>query len=64
MTVSTVSLLDASGTRLTVPLNRWFGAIDRTDAGLLRQVRGPVLDVGCGPGRHVVALAERGVPAL
>ena len=64
MTVSTVSLLDASGTRLTVPLDRWFGAIDRTDAGLLRHVRGPVLDVGCGPGRHVVALAERGVPAL
>ncbi len=64
MTVSTVSLLDASGTRLAVPVNRWFGAIDGTDAGLLRHVRGPVLDVGCGPGRHVVALAERGVPAL
>ena len=25
---------------------------------------GPALDIGCGPGRHVVALAERGVPAL
>src|SRR5262249_54206860 len=24
----------------------------------------PVLDVGCGPGRHVLALAERGVIAL
>lgn len=25
---------------------------------------GPVLDVGCGPGRHVLALARRGVMAL
>ena len=25
---------------------------------------GPVLDIGCGPGRHVFALAERGIPVL
>ena len=27
-------------------------------------IAGPVLDVGCGPGRLTVALTERGIPAL
>ena len=31
---------------------------------MLERADGPVLDVGCGPGRHVVALAERGVTVL
>src|SRR3984893_13302381 len=64
MNTSTVGVRDAWGALLALPLNRWFGAIDTTDAGLLRHVQGPVLDVGCGPGRHVVALGERGIPAL
>lgn len=59
-----VAMRDASGSLLPVPLHRWFGAVDTTDAGVLEHVVGPVLDVGCGPGRHVVELAERGVPAL
>lgn len=31
---------------------------------LLDRAAGPVLDIGCGPGRLVAALAARGVPAL
>ena len=31
------------------------------DERVLDARRGPVLDVGCGPGRHVLALARRGV---
>jgi SAM-dependent methyltransferase len=31
---------------------------------MLGRVPGPVLDVGCGPGRHVAALAARGIPSL
>ena len=34
------------------------------DAGLLDRCSGTTLDVGCGPGRLVVALGARGLPAL
>jgi SAM-dependent methyltransferase len=34
------------------------------DASILDRCSGPTLDVGSGPGRLTVALAERGVPAL
>ncbi len=63
-TTAAVSMRDASGSLLSVPTNRWFGTADTIDTGLLERVSGPVLDIGCGPGRHVVALAERGIPAL
>lgn len=47
-----------------VPFERWLGPVTRTDELVLERVVGPVLDVGCGPGRHVRALALRGVMAL
>jgi SAM-dependent methyltransferase len=59
-----VSMRDVRGEPVPVPVARWFGTIDAVDLRVLGEVEGPVLDVGCGPGRHVVALAERGVPAL
>jgi SAM-dependent methyltransferase len=52
------------GTVLTLPVARWAGDVAGEEAALLGRVRGPVLDVGCGPGRHVAALRARGVPAL
>lgn len=45
-------------------MERWFGEVSGDEQDVLERVRGPVLDVGCGPGRHVVALARKGVPAL
>ena len=48
------------GTTLPLGLERWLGPADATDQELLDRVRGPVLDVGCGPGRHLHALAARG----
>ena len=48
----------------TVPGEHWLGPADDADRRLLVRCVGPVLDVGCGPGRHTVALAERGIPAL
>ncbi|MFG1622101.1 DUF2064 domain-containing protein [Kribbella sp. NPDC049227] len=52
----------------TVPslseLDRWRSPADEVDRLALSRCEGPVLDVGCGPGRIVTALAERGIPAL
>ena len=45
-------------------LERYLGPADSTDEALLSSVRGPVLDVGCGPGRHLHVLARRGVFGL
>jgi SAM-dependent methyltransferase len=52
------------GTTVGLPLDRYLGPADETDEKLLSGVRGPVLDVGCGPGRHLHALVQRGVFAL
>jgi SAM-dependent methyltransferase len=43
---------------------RWVGPVTAADETVLARAAGPVLDVGCGPGRHVHALARRGVLAL
>ena len=52
------------GTAVDLPLERWLGRVTREDESVLAMVVGPVLDVGCGPGRHLAALAERRVEAL
>src|SRR5947209_13151619 len=59
-----LSLLDAAGPVATLPLAAWTSCETPGDAGVLDRCRGPVLDVGCGPGRLVAALLARGVPAL
>ncbi len=52
------------GAEIELPLGRWLGPANPTDERVLATAVGPVLDVGCGPGRHVVALRERGVEVL
>ncbi|MFE1172246.1 class I SAM-dependent methyltransferase [Streptomyces sp. NPDC058773] len=56
----------AHGTAELLPLDvaRFCAAPDAADTGVLNRCTGPVLDVGCGPGRLVAALAARGIPAL
>jgi SAM-dependent methyltransferase len=61
---SALVLRTADGRALPLHISRWCGAPDAADEELLRRCRGPVLDVGCGPGRLTVALSERGIPAL
>src|ERR1700760_2560565 len=57
-------LRTADGRALPLHVSRWCGRPDAADEELLRLCRGPVLDVGCGPGRLTAALTERGIPAL
>jgi SAM-dependent methyltransferase len=55
---------DRSGAAVELASSRWLAGAEAADLRVLARARGPVLDVGCGPGRHVRALASRGVTAL
>lgn len=56
---------DASNERvLPLEAKRWSARADDVDQLVVSRCRGPVLDLGCGPGRMVQALSEAGVPAL
>jgi len=53
----------ADGTRMPLAVDQWIDAAPG-DKSLVDRCHGPTLDVGSGPGRLTIALAERGVPAL
>jgi SAM-dependent methyltransferase len=59
-----LAVRDEAGSARPLPLDVWLGDADAVDERVLDRARGPVLDVGCGPGRHVHALARRGVLAV
>jgi SAM-dependent methyltransferase len=52
------------GTRRRVPFERWLRQASEEEERLLRLAAGPVLDIGCGAGRHLAALRRRGVGAM
>jgi SAM-dependent methyltransferase len=52
------------GWLLLLEVERWCADADAVDLEVVRRCEGTVLDVGCGPGRLVAALAARGRPAL
>ncbi|MDX3077564.1 methyltransferase domain-containing protein [Streptomyces sp. MI02-7b] len=54
----------SDGWLLPLEVERWCAEPDAADVALLRRCRGPVLDIGCGPGRLVAALGGRGLPVL
>ncbi|MFJ6436842.1 class I SAM-dependent methyltransferase [Streptomyces sp. NPDC091416] len=54
----------ADGWLLPLEVERWCAGADAADLSALRRCEGPVLDIGCGPGRLVAALAARGHRAL
>ncbi len=47
-----------------LPVDAWTRVADAEDLAILDHCFGPTLDIGCGPGRMVAALVERGVLAL
>ena len=57
-------LLRTDEGELDLDLGRWHDAATDEEQDLLATVDGPVIDLGCGPGRLVVSLASRRIPAL
>ncbi|AJT63628.1 hypothetical protein T261_1943 [Streptomyces lydicus] len=52
------------GWLLPLEVERWCAGPDAADRSALRRCEGAVLDIGCGPGRLVAALADRSRRAL
>jgi len=54
----------ADGRLQRLPLRRWLAPVDAADRAVLVHAVAPVLDIGCGPGRHLAALAAAGHEGL
>ena len=54
----------ADGRAHKLPLARWLAPVDAADRAVLARAVAPVLDIGCGPGRHLAALAAGGQEGL
>jgi len=59
-----IEVEDACGQRVPLPMQTWDARPSGADAGLLERCHGATLDIGCGPGRFVAELTERGLPSL
>lgn len=57
-------LRSSDGTTIALPVDEWQDEPSVEERAVLRFAHPPVLDVGCGPGRHVLHLAASGVLAL
>ncbi|MGW2961398.1 class I SAM-dependent methyltransferase [Streptomyces sp. NPDC001220] len=52
------------GRRIRMPVHRWHEQPTAADNTVLERCAGPVIDIGCGPGRMCRALLSQGVFAL
>lgn len=57
-------LVRSDGGTAHLDVDRWRGAAAGEDRWLLERCHGATIDLGCGPGRLVEALAARGIEAL
>lgn len=64
MSSAPVSLVSSDGGSWPMAVERWLSDVDGLEWELIARLAPPVLDIGCGPGRHVVALAAAGIPVL
>ncbi|MCU1528441.1 MAG: SAM-dependent methyltransferase [Frondihabitans sp.] len=55
---------ETRGVAADYDLGRWMAAADDVDRALIAGEAGPVLDIGCGPGRMVEAAMHQGLVAL
>jgi SAM-dependent methyltransferase len=62
--MTAAALVSESGDVIDLAVDRWRDQADAVELGLLADLPDPVLDVGCGPGRIVGALAAAGRMAL
>jgi SAM-dependent methyltransferase len=61
----TLRLVGREGAEVVpLPVARWQELPTPEEMAVLNRGTGPVLDVGCGPGRHVIALIKAGQAAL
>jgi SAM-dependent methyltransferase len=58
------TLVTDRGERIALAVGRWHTEADAVERALVAAVPDPVLDIGCGPGRIVAALAAEGRIAL
>ncbi len=58
------TLVCSGGSSLDLDLPRWSGEADAADLLVVARCEPPVVDLGCGPGRMLVALDRSGRPAL
>lgn len=59
-----VTMWSDDGRRLPLDAPRWHGEPSPLEQRLVAALKGPVLDVGCGPGRIVAALDRLGIAAV
>jgi SAM-dependent methyltransferase len=61
---SSLRLVADDGQFVDLDVDRWLADLDDADRSVLARSRGPVLDVGCGPGRFIRAATDLGLAAL
>ncbi|WP_430647912.1 class I SAM-dependent methyltransferase [Agromyces sp. GXS1127] len=62
--IATLSLRGADGDTHRLDAGSWVRPAGAADLTVLDRARGPLLDVGCGPGRMLHAAGARSLPAL